>query len=289
MNFLELSDDFLIGDEGAIFEDIDIQDWKLQDFIEDMKHWAEVIPQHEKGYRELREILHQQYEGLAQWLTHFLLGETALARVLYSDYRLLELKPHADLSAASHDFITRHFYPRLGYIWKPIATTEEHLWAFHEYSLFRQQIKNTNSQEQRRSKTKTVSLLKNSISQNREWLTNIIEELEKPNSRKRLPVSAKNENIPDAKVKKQEVQKYVEELKKDPIPNIHKLIRFQSKAYIQICKDNNFAKHFKNYFYEWDIYRKSVRNSKYFQVVSLLPKGQPLYISRRCRPPKSRK
>lgn len=270
----------LLGDEGLIDKDINTESWQIQDFINDMKSWGNIVPKNKKGERDLWKILHNQYEGLAQWLEFYLLHKRELRETLFSDSHLIGLKPQADLLKASHDFITMHFYPRLGFLWSDISPTEDHLWACYECSLLNQQIKHISNEKQ--TKTQTLNKIQNFINKNREWIDNIDWELNRKEVKENLHLS---KGTDEERI--QEMKYSLQILKQDDGAIMtHKLVLYQSKIYIHHYPDENFTDNFLSYMNDWEIYRKCVKNSKNYQVGYLTSDGETLQISGVGRPKK---
>lgn len=139
--------------------------WELSDFIEDMKLWPDVGAKLKKyGYRRTAHVLNNHYQGLATWLEYYLLDRKELYDQLFSnDSLFIYLKPHADLSAASHSFIDKHFYPRAKWLWESLAPNSDVLWGLFEYSWcyssLQEIIKGTNE----KSKSKMLAKLSEAI------------------------------------------------------------------------------------------------------------------------------
>ena len=282
-------DDILIGDEGVTsICNTAIEHWTLQDFINDMKSWANEIPKYKQGHRELWQVLQKQYQGLATWHECYLAkspNKKNLEEKIYSDLDLLSLKPRADLSAATYNFIERHFYPRLGYLWRDLAPSPDHLWAFFEYSLFYQQVHKEIDGAITTNKTVLLKKLHTTIKSKEEWLENIdyIQDKRDKQDKQQLPpdddetckiveVINKGNKI---------IRQSLKEIKENPIVKLHELIFIQSDL---VSDDRNFRGHYKNYLNEWDIYRQTVKNSPHFQVCYLNSNGTELEHSKRGRP-----
>jgi hypothetical protein len=290
--------DFLIGDGGIItnpYKSKSIEAWTLSDFIEDMRTWTDQALPRELGYEDLWKILQKQYQGLATWLEYYLLENSDSQKSVYSDVYLCYLKPHADLSVASYDFIKRHFYPRYGDIWDDIAPTHNHLWAFSEYSLLSRKIQekleveNKASKNQKipeklevenkapKNKTDYLKRLGSAIYLKEERLNNIEGKQNSLISKLRSSESVNSISI----YLTREIQDSFECFRRKSVNNIFRLIILQSEIFS--VNDSNFRSHFSNYLHQWSIYRNAVKNSPHFQLCSLMP-DNTLMTSKKGRP-----
>lgn len=138
-----LADDILISDSGAYnsgtkdpLADKPWKDWKLPDFLEDMKRWPGTPQQlgvKKYGHQQLIKQMNLGYRELALWLEYHLLHKNELEDFLFSE--LLYRKPDADLALATYKFITQQVYPRLKGepFWSDLTPTKDHMWHLFEY------------------------------------------------------------------------------------------------------------------------------------------------------------
>lgn len=300
----------LIDDGGEVTPQLQKHDksrvdlWKLSDFIEDMKSWPDVGDKVKKyGYRKTAHVLNNHYQGLAIWLEYYLLHRKELHNQLFSnDSLLIYLKPHADLSAASHSFIDKHFYPRAKWLWESLAPNSDVLWGLFEYSWcyssFKKIIEGTNA----KSKSKMLVKLSEAINTKCIWLEEVDGVCQKL-SAGIIESQTFNENKKQETLKRfQHIREFLQKAKGNPLANIHKLVILQSELLI-FRGEHSLIKPYNLYLQERQIYRKAVKGSEQLQVLYLpSPDDDPVYSEKgqkiqhskgveekrgRGRPPKS--
>jgi hypothetical protein len=145
------ADDVLIGD-GRTYtlgtKDLLVskpwKEWKLADFLEEMKHWPGNTNQLELkkyGHEKISLLMKSSYQIIAAWLELSLLEKEELREPLFGENYVI-FRPAAKLATASRFFIREHLWDRIQgkvknkeYWWSHLAHTPDHLWSAYEYSL----------------------------------------------------------------------------------------------------------------------------------------------------------
>lgn len=120
------------------------KEWKLADFLEDMKSWPgnpNELGLKKYGHQKITFLMRDSYQIIAAWLELSLLGKEELRELLFCK-ELVHFRAEAKLTAASRFFISEHLWDRIQgkvrnkeYWWSHLAHTPDHLWNAYEYSL----------------------------------------------------------------------------------------------------------------------------------------------------------
>ena len=137
----DIATNTLISDEGIVSptesQEQPFEKWKLADWIENMETWPG-LPQElglkKTGAWKLAEYKNAQYKVLSTQMRYHLLHQREFESQVYSEPFLGSI-PQTNLMLASHRYITQEFWPRLGYLWKPLCSDADFLWGLVEYSL----------------------------------------------------------------------------------------------------------------------------------------------------------
>ena len=289
-----LNDDTFIDIDGEIIipqEENQVGSWKLSDWIENMKSWPDFEDQlkkygHQKVNRLLRENL---YEGLAIHMEYYLLQRRELDSLVHSE-PFMDLMPHANLMLTSHDFITRHFWPRLGWRWNGIPDAD-FLWGLFEYSLcynnFKRIIEGTNIP----SKNALLAKLGEVVQRKQVWLEDpYCPQKEIPSCVRRNAARTPQE-VEEKEKDSEALKEFFAKIKNDLLSNFYRLILFQADMHIVLEKDTSLIKPYQNYMDSWDSYREQMsRPINTFQVLRLeSPDYEPVFAGQVGRPRKAKK
>ncbi len=284
----DLASDTLIGDKGIVtpaesHKKPDEQ-WKLADWIESMKTWPglhEELGLKKYGHRKLAEKLNAQYQGLAIHMEYHLLHQRGLESQIYSE-PLLSLIPQANLMLASHDYITRKFWPVLGWLWKPSCSDADSLWSLFEYSLcYKGFCKSIEGKRQ--SKKVGLSNLGRTIRNTQTCLEDIAWQLQ------RMPFLPTADSVSQNNTFYSAWLELHKLLDKDPLLHLHKLVFFYSEMQIGFEGDKTLIKAYQDYLHAWSRYREEIALSGEYGFWNLqLPDHEPIWSERRGRPPKQK-
>lgn len=290
MKTYDIESNTLIDDKGIVSlaksDQKPIEQWKLADWIEDMKTWPgspEELGLKKYGERKLAEHKSTHYKKLAVHMEYYLLHKRELESQIYSD-QLIGATPQSKLMLASHDFITRYFWPVLGWLWKPLCSDADFLWGLFEYSLcynsFCSSLKG-----KRDSKKTALSNLYRATKNYEHWLRLTNYHFQNPVTRD-IPEQVKNKpTLPDSWLK---VDK---DFRKNPEINLYKLVFVQTEGQIAINGDKTLLDAYLDYVVRaWSRYREEVLHSKdygfwYLQSLDY----EPRWSETLGRPPKSKK
>jgi hypothetical protein len=282
--------DILIDDKGIASltesQEKPFEQWKLTDWIENMKIWPGLYEELElKNYahRKLAEKKNAQYKALAIHMEYHLLHRRKLESQIYSE-QLFSSTPQVNLMLASHDYITRKFWPVLGWLWKPLCPDADFLWGLFEYSLcyksFRERVRG-----ERKSKKVVLSNLSSAIRSKQAWLENINWRLQYPLSNM-LPATQsankKDNTTPEAWLK------VLKDFSKDPALHLYKLVFIQSEWQILSEGDKTLLHAYQDYVVDaWKRFREEISLSREYGFWHLQsPDYEPIWSERRGRPPK---
>jgi hypothetical protein len=283
--------DVLIDDKGiaslAESHEKPFEQWKLTDWIENMKTWPglyEELGLKKYGHRKLAEKKNAQYKALAIHMEYHLLHRRELESQIHSE-QLFSFTPQVNLMLASHDYITRKFWSVLGWLWKPLCPDADSLWALFEYSLcyksFRERVKG-----ERKSKKLALSNLKASIRNKQTFLENITWRLHYALSNTLLSTQLTSQgNTPsDAWLK------LLKDFSKDPALHLYKLVFIQSEQQILLERDKTLIRAYQDYSVDaWNRYRHEISLSGEYGFWHLeSPDYDPIWSERRGRPPKQK-
>jgi hypothetical protein len=286
-----LATETLIDDKGIVSlaesHKKPFEEWKLADWIENMKMWPGLHQELELkhyGHKNLAEKKNAQYKELAIHMEYQLLHRRELESQVYSEQFLGSI-PQVNLMLASHDYITRKFWPVLGWLWKPICPDADSLWGLFEYSLcyksFRDRVKG-----KRESKKVVLSRLNSAINAKQTWLEDITWRLHHTASSTIPPRhSTSKDNTPvDAQLE------VLKDFRKDPALHFYKLVFIQSDHQILTKRDKTFLKAYQDYFvHAWNRFRAEVSLSgRYGFWHCQSPDYEPIWSERRGRPPKQK-
>jgi hypothetical protein len=305
------SDDFLVGDEGVISFPTEsnhgknVWTWKLADWIENMKSWPDLDDRLKKyGHRKVGEFLNQNlYEGLAIHMEYHLLHRRDLGNQLYSE-PLLGLTPRVKLMLASHDFVTRHCWPRIKHRWHWLPDDPDFLWGLFEYSLCCNLLKRIIEGADHKRKEKSQKALEAKLGSHKSKKNLVLTKLHKaiqgkqnwlqdpwiPQHELRSSI-CQSKTIASQEAKNdylQEVTNFFAEIKRDFTPNLYKLVLVHADLHI-LDGDESLIEPYRNYLTAWDTYRKEVSESENFQELELLsPDHDPIWAGRVGRPRKNK-
>ncbi len=250
-----------------------------------MRSWPTATGLKKYGEHKTARLLNNHYQGLATWLEYYLLNKKELYNQLFSnDGPLIYLKPHADLVAASHDFIDRHLFPRINWLWESLAPTSDVLWGLFEYSWchssFQTIIKGTNE----KSKPEMLKALGEATTTRLEWL-----EAVDGIQQKLIAGAVVAQALPGGKQEKlnrlRHIQELLQEVKGNPQINLHKLTLLQAELLI-CCGERSLVKPYEEFLGKRETYRKAVKLLKQLQIVYLPdPEDDPVFSKKGQRIP----
>ncbi|MCA1993593.1 MAG: hypothetical protein LDL41_16350 [Coleofasciculus sp. S288] len=304
--------DILIGDRGIVpsptestHEENLLWSWKLADWIENMKSWPDLDDRLKKyGHRQVGQLLKQNlYEGLSIHMEYHLLHHRHLGNQLYSE-PLLGLTPRVNLMLASHDFITRHCWPRIKWRWDWLPDDSDFLWGLFEYSLCYKLLKRIIEGEDHKRKgigqKALQAKLDNHKSKKELTLTKLHKAIQAQRNWLEDPWCPKKElasSIRQAKTiaTQEEKEKYIKDwtdffaqIEKDFIPNLYKLVLIHADLHI-LGGDESLIEPYQAYMNAWDTYRKDVSQSESFQELAVFsPDHEPVWAGKVGRPRKTR-
>jgi len=248
----------------------------LADFIASMRLWPQGELQkvaYGLGQKKALSRMRSHYQILSVWLEYYLLHRRELGSLLFHSAQYLPLKPQADLSTATHDFITRHFYPRDGANWKEFAPTADHLWALVEYSQCYREAKGLLQGTGPRKKGELLDGLYQAVITARECLDSGITSIS--------PYYRQGMSLVDLRRAEKDGLAAIANRQKDacldPLAFIFELVMQRTESLIE-GGDYSLKRHFKLYLKHWDIYRSEASRTPALQVLYLpSPDEDPRY------------
>jgi hypothetical protein len=227
--------DALIDDNGIVFptqsHEKPFEQWKLADWIQDMKVWPGLpeelgLKKFKIGLQKLADYKSAQYKALATQMEYHLLHQRELESQIYAE-PLIYAMPQVKLMLASHHYITHDFWPRLGYLWKPLCPDADFLWGLFEYSLCYKSFR-SRLECGRESMKAFQAKLNNTLNIRQAWL----EDPWKP--KKKLQSSAISDLVEKTARDANRTPwiKTLNDIKEDPARHLYKLLFIQSEKYI---------------------------------------------------------
>jgi hypothetical protein len=273
-----------------------IETWKLKDWIENIKSWPDLDDQFKKyryrkkrGHQKVAHLLRDKlYQGLSIHLEYQLLHRRELETQIYSE-PLLGLMPHASLMVASHDFITRHWWPkiaRIGCTWNWIPDAD-FMWGLFEYSLCFKNYKKIVEGKNSRSAKFLRTQLGEIVNRQKDWL----EDPSCPQQVLKSSIFEQAISKADQEAERQKLVKdwkvFFDEIRQDLTANFYKLVLIEAHLFVLSEPDDEpFQKAYQNYWDAWDAYRAQI-NPAYHQIIYLLnPDSEPVLGGMVGRPPK---
>jgi hypothetical protein len=288
-------DHLLINDSGLItsqsnttkVKEKPVAELELADWIEDMKSWPD-LEKKPKKYGEVRatKIINAFYTDLSIHMEYHLLHRRGLLYQVYSE-PLVNLLPKVNVMLASHDFITRSYWPRIGYMWveRGFSKNPDNLWGLVEHSHCFRQIQDIITQGNLKKSKKTVN---KQCSQSIKATKNFLDDSSQP--LKPIKSSAISHLVSiAAKVAKENPHLvFVEIFCGDWRSHFHQLLIEHSKYYVATHQeDKDFREAFQAYIDACHTYNEQVGQVSNWQLVKLPSLHcNPSHSGKVGRPPK---
>jgi hypothetical protein len=270
-------DDILIGDSSLITSQSDtsrgkeksVSELELADWIEDMKSWPDLENKPKKyGKIMATKIINAFYTDLSIHMEYHLLHRRKLLYQVYSE-PLVDLLPKVNVMLASHDFITRSYWSRIGYMWveRGFAENPDNFWGLVEHSHCFRQIQDIITQKKLNESKKAVN---KQTDQNIKAIKNLLNDPSLPlNPIKSSAICHLDSSA--AKVAQQNPYwVFVENFCGDWRSHFHQLLIEHSKYYVATHQeDKDFRKAFEAYIDACHTYNEQVGQDSNWQLIKL--------------------